>query len=199
MAPVEKPPLRVLVANEDRGRLEEIAGVTERLGHEVVAREIDVADVAAAAAEVRPDVAIVGLPDHHADHALSMIGEIIAEATCPVIAVTEGEDPEFVRQAAVTGIFAYASSFSPEALTGAIDVALRRFDQAVELEGAIARRAIIERAKGVLMERYSLDERAAFAMIRDESRKTGTKVLAVADALLQSHPLLREPARPSNA
>jgi response regulator NasT len=196
MAPVEKPPLRVLVANEDRGRLEEIAGVTERLGHDVVAREIDVTDVASAAAEVRPDVAIVGLHDHHADHALGMIGEIISEAICPVIAVTEGEDPEFVRQAAVTGIFAYASSFAPDALSGAIDVALRRFDQAVELEGAIGRRAVIERAKGVLMERYSLDERAAFAMIRDESRKSGTKVLAVAHALLQSHPLLREAARP---
>ena len=199
MTAVEKPPLRVLVANEDRRRLEEIAGVAERLGHEVVAREIDVADVAAAAAEVRPDVAIVGLHDHHADHALGMMGEIIAEAICPVIAVTEGEEPEFVRQAAVTGIFAYASSFAPDALSGAIDVALRRFDQAVELESAIARRAVIERAKGVLMERYSLDERAAFEMIRDESRKTGTKVLAVAEALLQSHPLLREPARPPNA
>jgi AmiR/NasT family two-component response regulator len=196
MAPLEQRPLRVLVANEHRGRLEEIAGVTSRLGHDVVAREIDVGDVAEAAREVHPDVAIVGLHDHHADHALGMIGEIIREAICPVIAVTEGEDPEFVRQAAVTGIFAYASSFEPEALRGAIDIAMRRFDQAVQLEDAIARRAIIERAKGVLMERYSLDERAAFEMIRDQSRNTGEKVLTISQALLDSHPLLREQARP---
>jgi AmiR/NasT family two-component response regulator len=197
MAPLEQRSLRVLVANEDRGRLEEIAGVTMGMGHDVVAREIDVADVAEAVTDVRPDVAIVGLHDHHADHALGMIGEIIGEAICPVIAVTEGEDPEFVRQASVTGIFAYASAFTPDALGGAINVALRRFDQAVELEAAIARRALIERAKGVLMERYSVDEREAFEMIRDQSRKAGAKVVTISEAILHSHPLLREPARPA--
>ena len=196
MAPEEQRPLRVLVANEDRGRLEEIAGVTLGLGHDVVAREIDVIDVAGAVREMKPDLAIVGLHDHHADHALGMIGEIVGEAVCPVIAVTEGEDPQFVRQAALTGIFAYASSFRADAIRGAIEVALRRFGQAVELEGALARRAVIERAKGVLMERYSVDERAAFGMLRDQSRNTGEKVVTISQAILHSHPLLREPAVP---
>jgi len=196
MAPLEQRPLRVLVANEDRGRLEEIAGVIGQLGHDVVAREIEVTDVAAAARDVHPDVAIVGLHDHHADHALGMIGEIIGEAMCPVIAVTQGEDPEFVQQAAATGIFAYASSFEPAALKSAIDVALQRFDHAAQLEHAIGRRAVIERAKGVLMERYSLDERGAFDMLREQSRSSGQKVLAISEALLSSHALLRDPARP---
>ena len=196
MAPLEQRPLRILVANEHRGRLEEIADVAGGLGHDVVAREIEVADVAEAAVDVRPDIAIVGLHDHHADHALAMIGEIIREAVCPVIAVTEGEDPEFVQQAATTGIFAYTSSFEREALRGAIEVAMQRFGQAVNLEEAMARRALIERAKGVLMERYSLDERAAFEMIRTEARNVGQKVVTISQAVLHSHPLLREPARP---
>jgi len=196
MAPLEQRSLRVLVANEDRGRLEEIAGVIGQLGHDVVAREIEVTDVAAAARDLHPDVAIVGLHDHHADHALGMIGEIIGEAMCPVIAVTQGEDPEFVQQAAATGIFAYASSFDADALKSAIDVALQRFEQAAQLEHAIARRAVIERAKGVLMERYSLDERAAFDMLRQQSRSSGQKVLTISEALLSSHALLRDPARP---
>jgi AmiR/NasT family two-component response regulator len=161
----------------------------------VVAREIEVGDVADAAREVVPDLAVVGLHDHHVDHALGMIGEIVGEGICPVVAVTEGEDPEFVRQAALTGIFAYASSFTPEALAGAFDVALRRFGQTEQLEGALARRAVIERAKGVLMERYSVDERAAFELLREQSRRSGEKVVAVSQAMLSSHPLLREPAR----
>jgi AmiR/NasT family two-component response regulator len=184
-----------MAASEDRDRLEQIARTLGGLGHDVVATEIDVAVVADAVAQLRPDLAIVGLHDHHADHALGMIGEIIAEGICPVVAVTDGDDPEFVEQAAASGIFAYTSSFDPEALRGAMDVALRRFDQAVKLEAAIARRALIERAKGVLMERYSIDERAAFEMIRDQSRKSGAKVLAVSEALLQSHSLLRDTAR----
>jgi AmiR/NasT family two-component response regulator len=145
---------------------------------------------------VAPDLAVVGLHDHHVEHALGMIGEIVGEGLCPVVAITEGEDPEFVRQAALTGIFAYASSFTPSALAGAFDVALRRFGQTEQLEGALARRAVIERAKGVLMERYSVDERGAFEMLREESRRTGVKVVGVSQAMLSSHPLLREPARP---
>jgi AmiR/NasT family two-component response regulator len=195
MAPLEQRPLRVLVANEDRGRLEEIASVTVGLGHDVVAREIDVRDVAEAARDVLPDLAVVGLHDHHTAHALEMIGEIVGEGICPVIAVTEGEDPDFVQEAARSGIFAYSSSFEPAALRGAFEVAIRRFGQAEALEGALARRAVIERAKGVLMERYSVDERAAFEMLRDQSRQTGEKVVAISQAMLQSHPLLRDAAR----
>jgi AmiR/NasT family two-component response regulator len=195
MAPLEQRSLRVLVANEHRGRLEEIAGVAEGLGHDVVAREIDVGDVAEAARDLLPDLAVVGLHDHHTTHALEMIGEIVGEGICPVIAVTEGEDPDFVHEAAQSGIFAYSSSFEPDALRGAFDVAIRRFGHAEELEGALARRAVIERAKGVLMERYSVDERAAFEMLRDQSRKSGEKVVAISQAMLHSHPLLREAAR----
>jgi AmiR/NasT family two-component response regulator len=198
MAPLGQGPLRVLVANEDRRRLEEIAGVTTSLGHDVVAREIEVGDVADAARDVLPDVAVVGLHDHHTGHALKMISEIVGEGICPVIAVTEGEDPEFVREAALSGIFAYATSFEAHALRGAFDVAIRRFGQAEELEGALARRAVIERAKGVLMERYSIDERAAFEMLRDQSRRTGEKVVAISQAMLHSHPLLREAGRRAN-
>jgi AmiR/NasT family two-component response regulator len=195
MAPLEQRSLRVLVANEDRGRLEEIARVALSLGHDVVAREIEVRDVAEAARDVLPDVAVVGLHDHHGDHALQMIAEIVGEGICPVIAVTGGEDPDFVEQAAQGGIFAYTASFEPDALRGAFDIAMRRFGQAEQLEGALARRAVIERAKGVLMERYSVDERAAFEMLRDQSRQTGEKVVAVSQAMLHAHPLLREPAR----
>jgi AmiR/NasT family two-component response regulator len=70
---------------------------------------------------------------------------------------------------------------------------MRRFGQAEQLEGALARRAVIERAKGILMERYSLDERKAFEMLREKSRTSGEKVVDVSRALLQSHSLLREP------
>ena len=185
--------LRVLVANERPDRLQELVGVVQELGHHSVGREIDVDQVGEAARELAPDIAVVGLHDHRADHALKMISEIVAEAICPVIAITEGEDPDFVRAAAHSGIFAYATSADPDALRGAIDVAMRRFGQNEQLEGALARRAVIERAKGVLMERYSLGERAAFDMLRDQSRRSGEKVVVVSQALLNAHPLLREP------
>ena len=55
------PHLRVLIANERRDRLELLAQVVAGLGHEVIAREIEVKEVGEVTARERPDVALVGL------------------------------------------------------------------------------------------------------------------------------------------
>jgi response regulator NasT len=49
---------------------------------------------------------------------------------------------------------------------------------------------VIERAKGILMERHMIDDRAAFAMLRDHARNRGRKVVDVATAVVEGHPLL---------
>ena len=60
----ERPePLRVLIANERRDRLEAATAVVEKLGYVVVARELAIADVAGTTARVRPDVALVAVGD----------------------------------------------------------------------------------------------------------------------------------------
>jgi hypothetical protein len=68
--------LRVLIANERRDRLELLAQMVAGLGHEVIAREIDVRDVGAVTARERPDVALVGL-GLSSEHALELIAEIV--------------------------------------------------------------------------------------------------------------------------
>jgi response regulator NasT len=197
MSPLEQKSLRVLVANEDRTRLDNLAEVAKELGEEIVAREVSPTEIAAAAQEVGPDIALVGLHDHHTEHALELIAELVREGICPVIAVLDGEDPTFIDAAAEGGIFAYVTSLDPDALQGALAVAMKRFRETQALEGAIGRRAVIERAKGVLMERHSVDDAAAFEMLRDNARRSGRKVVDVSQEMLRSHSLLREkPASP---
>ena len=164
------------------------------MGHEVVARELDVKDVAASTAELRPDVALVGLGES-SEHALELISLIVQEAACPVIALLEGKDPEFVNEAAKRGIFAYVEDGDPDQLQSSLDIVLRRFAEYHNLEGAFGRRALTERAKGILMERHALDEHAAFEMLRAHSRRTGRKLVDVAEAVVDSHLML--PARGS--
>jgi hypothetical protein len=53
--------LRVLIANERRDRLDLLAGVVAGLGHDVIARSVQVTEVGAVTASERPDVALVGL------------------------------------------------------------------------------------------------------------------------------------------
>jgi hypothetical protein len=74
--------LRVLIANERKDRLAMVAPIVVGLGHEVIAREIDVADVGEVTDRERPDVALVGLGES-SQHALALIEKIAREARLP--------------------------------------------------------------------------------------------------------------------
>ena len=182
-------PLRVLIANERKERLQLTTGLVAAMGHEVIARELEVSEVAAATSETNPDVALVGLGES-SQHALDLISRIVQEAACPVIAILESKDSEFVNEAAKRGIFAYVTDGDPEELQSAVDIVLRRFAEFHSLEGALGRRALTERAKGILMERHMIDEREAFELLRSHSRRTGRKLIDVAEAVTASHLLL---------
>ena len=184
--------LRVLIANEKRERLDILAQVVSRLGHEVIAREIYVKEVGAATERERPDVALVGL-GMSSEHALDLISEIIREASCPVIALLSANDPAYIREAAKRGVFAYIVDGNPEELQSAIDITLQRFSEYQSLQGAFGRRATIEQAKGILMARHSLNADKAFEMLRDHSQHNGRKLIDIAEAVVESHLLLLPP------
>jgi len=189
--------LRVLIANERRDRLELLADVVRGLGHEVIAREIEVKEVAAVTAREQPDVALVGL-GVSSEHALDLIGEIVREASCPVIALLTVRDSAYVREAARRGVFAYIVDSTPEELQSAIDITLQRFAEYHSLQGAFGRRAVIEQAKGILMERHSVDGDRAFELLREQSQRGGRKLADIAAAVVASHALLPALARPSD-
>jgi AmiR/NasT family two-component response regulator len=184
--------LRILVADGREEVLDEVARTVSGLGHDVVG-EASLGDVAALTASLRPDAAVVIVGESSA-HALDLIGRIVTEASCPVIAILDVEDEAFIREAARRGIFAYITmGREAAALQSSLDVVLSRFAEYHGLEGAFARRAITERAKGILMERHAVDEKQAFTMLRDEARRTNRKITDVAEAVALSVTLL--PAR----
>jgi response regulator NasT len=181
--------LRVLIANERKDRLALVAPIVVRLGHEVIAREVEVEDVGAVTAKERPDVALVGLGDS-SEHALGLIERIVREAACPVIVLLHAPDPAFVKEASKRGVFAYITDAEAKDWQSSIDIVLRRFTEYHDLEGAFGRRAIIERAKGILMERHSIDDLRSFEMLRDQARAANRKLVDVASAVVDGHPLL---------
>jgi len=186
--------LRVLVSDGPGVRLDQVTRTVAVLGHDVIARESSLPDVARITATERPDVAVV-IVHEGTEKALELIDRIVHEATCPVIAVLDVQDRAFVKEAAKRGIFAYiADGHDPQEMQSAIDIVLRRFAEYHALEGAFGRRAVTERAKGILMERHDLDEQSAFKMLRDEARRSNRKLVDVADSVVASRSML--PARP---
>ncbi|HLM51163.1 MAG TPA: ANTAR domain-containing protein [Solirubrobacteraceae bacterium] len=193
--------MRVLLADENKATLDDLASLLRSLEHEPTPFAISPAEAAQVIAEDDPDLALVRL--HHDDeHALALIGEIAEYASGPVIALLDAEDVGFVAAAAERGISAYVQPVTAGNLQGAIEVARRRHADAErlsekvdQLETALERRAIIERAKGILMERHGIDERAAFELLRTHARGSNRTVVDVARAVASGHALLPPSAR----
>ena len=183
--------LQVLIANERDDRLETITAIVEGLGHEIVGRGVNVDDVGALSRSTGAEVALVGL-GLDGEHALEQISAIVREAACPVIALLDVADSSYVDEAAKRGVFAYVvmNTAGSAELQNAIDITLRRYAEFANLEGAFGRRAIIEQAKGILMERNRIDAAAAFAILKNHSQTSGQRLFEVAQAVTQTHRLL---------
>lgn len=132
--------LRILIANERLDRLDGLARVITKMGHEVVGRETDVNAVGVLTAKMRPDVAIVGL-GKSSQHALDHISAIVREAFCPVIALLPAHDPQWVAEASKRGVYAYLLDERPTELQSSLDITLRRFAEYHALRGAFDVRA----------------------------------------------------------
>ena len=188
--------LRILAADEDQEALQRTAQALGRLGHDVTATAVELAQVTEAIAREEPELSVVVV--HRDDeHALDLIEEITAFAGGPVVALLAEEDAEFVRRAAERGIYAAVRDGDQEALQSAIEIALRRhaetvrlIEQVDRLESALERRAVIERAKGILMERHGLTDRDAFDRLRAHARSHNRTVVDVAGSVNEGHALL---------
>jgi AmiR/NasT family two-component response regulator len=190
--------LRVLIMDGRLERLHEVAGVVRSLGHDVLARETALSEIGSLTATEHPDVAFV-IVGEESVQALRSIGTIVQEAECPVIAILDLQDRAFVNEAAKRGLFAYITGAAdPAELQSSIDIVLRRFSEYHALEGAFGRRAVTERAKGILMERHGIDERTAFEMLRSHARRTNQKIVDVAGRVIDARALLPADPHPSS-
>ena len=107
-----------------------------------------------------------------------------------MIVLLHAPDRAFVKEASRRGVFAHISDDDVEDWQNAIEIVLRRFAEYHDLEGAFGRRALTERAKGILMERHSLGEDAAFEMLRDQSRLENRKLIDLAAAVVDGRQAL---------
>jgi AmiR/NasT family two-component response regulator len=189
--------LTVLLADEDEHALQSLCKVLEGLGHDVTPFAVSVEEAAELIVREDPDLTIV-VVHHNDEHALALIGESVELASGPVIAQLRGhDDVDFVAKAADRGIAAYVESSDPKNVQSAIEVSIRRYREAArlnekvgQLESALERRAVIERAKGIIMERQRIGERDAFERLREHARSSNRRVVEVAQAVVDGHALL---------
>jgi response regulator NasT len=163
----------------------------ERAGFEVVAEARDGREAVELAAAHEPDVVVmdVKMPNLDGIEAARMI---LDHRPIPIVMLTAFSETDLVDRAVEAGVFGYlVKPFRESDLLPAIAAARARHaelaavrDESASLREALDSRKVIERAKGLLMERDGLSEADAFARIRAASQKTGKPLREIAEAVV---------------
>lgn len=186
-----KPRWRVVLVDDHVSTRAAVAESVAAAGGEILASGATRREAPELAERFRPDAVIlaIGLPD---GDGVDAAREVMARAPCPIILLTSRTDPSVINRAQIAGVMAFlVKPLRPEELGPAIDLAVARFREfeALRRENADLRRAVesrklVERAKGVLMEREGLTEAQAFRRIQKASMDSRKPMAEVADAIL---------------
>jgi two-component system, response regulator / RNA-binding antiterminator len=164
-------------------------------GYNILAALPPDADLAEQIAQLQPDVIIV---DEQSDAALKKVVAATADQRRPIVCFTEDKDREKMHAAIEAGVSAYVvAGLSAERVKAVLDVALARFEidqklrhELSETKTKLAERKVIERAKGLLMERHHCTEDDAYKKLRRLAMDKNLKLSEVAQRMLDVADLL---------
>src|SRR5262249_38458809 len=121
----------------------------------------------------------------------------------PVVLVSAYHDQELIQRAGTDYVQAYLVKPIKQAdLEATIGLDVQRFDhfralmkEASDLRQALADRKLIERAKGILMEKAHLSEQAAFQRMQKQASARNLKLAELARMLLTAEEVLEAPEK----
>jgi response regulator NasT len=193
-------PLRIVVADDEPDMRDYFKKILPRLGHQVVAAAETGRELVERCLVLRPDLVItdIKMPDLDGIDAAVVLYK---ESPIPVILVSAYHDPELIRRAESDHIMGYlVKPIKQSDLEPVIALALRRFEQfqalrqeAADLRQALEDRKVIERAKGILMKRATLDEQDAFRRLQRLASDKNLKLVEVARAVVTAEEAVQEP------
>jgi two-component system, response regulator PdtaR len=196
------PSLRIAVADDELDMRDYFKKSLPRLGHKVVAVAQNGRELVEQCKAQHPDLVItdIKMPDMDG---IDAAVQIYRDRPVPVILVSAYHDPELIARAESDHILGYLVKPIEQAnLEPVIALAMRRFEQfealrreAADLRQALEDRKVIERAKGVLMKRGSLDEQEAFRRLQKLASEESRKVIDIAQMILLAEKAVQPPAK----
>jgi AmiR/NasT family two-component response regulator len=183
--------MKILIAEDETIIRLDLRGLLERAGHEVVGEARDGEEAVKLALELEPDLAILDVKMPKLD-GIDAARKMMEARPIPIVMLTAFGQQELVARAVEVGVFGYlVKPFREHDVVPAIETARARFSELVDVraeaeslsEALVARKAI-ERAKGLLMEKESLNEADAFARLRKASQVSGRPLRVIAEAVI---------------
>ncbi|MCU0510116.1 MAG: response regulator [Anaerolineae bacterium] len=185
---------RVIIADDESLIRMDLREMLTNLGYLVVGEVADGRSAVNQARELRPDVVImdIKMPDMDGIEAAKVLTE---ERIAPVVLLSAYSQRDLVQRAREAGVVAYlVKPYREEELSPAIEVALARFaefkdlqKQVSDLQEALETRKLVDRAKGILMDKQGLTEAEAFRKIQKMSMDNRKPMKDVAEAIILAH------------
>jgi response regulator NasT len=183
--------VRILVAEDETIIRLDLVKTLEDAGFEVCAEARNGEEAVQLAASERPDLAILDVKMPSLD-GIEAARRILAERPIPIVMLTAYDQEELVSRAVEAGVFGYlVKPFRESDLLPAIRAARARHaelaalrEEAESLAEALETRKVVERAKGLLMQKEGLSEEDAFARLRRASQSSNRPLKVVAEAVV---------------
>ena len=183
--------MRILLAEDETIIRLDLRQTLERAGFEICGEARDGEEAVELARSEKPDLAVLDVKMPRLD-GIEAARRILAERPIPIVMLTAYGQDELVARAVEAGVFGYlVKPFRDTDLLPAIQAAKARHaelqalrQEAESLADALAARKVVERAKGLLMQREKLSEQDAFKRLQRASQVSGRPMKVVAEALI---------------
>lgn len=190
--------LRIVIADDESIIRLDLKETLQRMGHQVIAEAGDGRTALELVRQHRPHLAILDVKMPELD-GVDTAKEIAKDRLAPVLLLTAYSQQDLVQRAMDAGVFAYVvKPFTESDLLPAMGIAIARFqqfnviaDEAASLQNAIETRKLVDRAKGILMDRHGLREQDAFRKIQQQSMNSRKPMKDIAEAIIIASELER--------
>lgn len=189
--------VRVVIADDESIRLMSLRTQLESLGLQVIGEAVNGKQAVDVILKLKPDMAILDIKMPDMD-GLEAAKAIASQYPIPVILLTAYSERTLAERAIEAGVFAYLMKpVSEEDLLPTILLARSRFQEfqdlrkgMSDLKEALETRKLVEKAKGILMERRNLTEAEAFRRMQIQSQNENKKLAEIAQAIIMADRML---------
>ena len=180
-------PTRVVIAEDEAIIRLDLKETLEEEGYEVVGETGRGDEAVELVRALQPEIAILDIKMPGID-GLTAARQITAEQVCAVLVLTAFSQRDLVDEARDAGALAYlVKPFQRSELVPAIELAVGRFrelraltEQTRSLEEQLETRKAVDRAKGILMDRFAMSEADAFSFVQRTAMRDRVTMRAIA-------------------
>jgi len=191
--------LEVLLIEDDTLVGVGVKGMLSAMGHRMVGQAGNAAEACKLFTDEVPDLLLVDV-QLGKDDGISVLETLLKQRAVPAIIISAYSDRELIERASQAGVFGYLiKPVLQEPLQAQIEVSVRRFDEwkklkheNISLVQSLEERKLIERAKGIYMRRFKIDESEAHKRLQQDSQKRRLPLPEVAKRVIDSVEFLGE-------